>query len=212
MKKENKKFLIFTIGIILFESLTYMLAKITPFNVTLLTSRFDQKLPFIESFVIFYVLWYLYLILIPYICFKLEKPKFFKYISVTFISIIIAFFVFFFFPTTIERESIVLTNSFFSWILKIVYFIDTPILNCLPSMHCTLCFVFMILITRIKKLKMSYKLFLNITSILIIISTLLIKQHVIWDVIAALVLVLISYLIEHITKLSSKIEKHFNKI
>lgn len=208
---KEKRFLIFTIGLILFESLMYLLAKMTPFEPTLLTSVIDEQLPLVESFVFFYVLWYLYLVLIPYLFYKLDQEKYFKYLAWTLLSIGIAFLIFFFFPTTIVRSEHQVTNNIFGLLLKAIYAIDTPILNCLPSMHCALCFIFMILIVKTKDLKNIYKIILNITLVLIILSTLLIKQHVIWDALAAVILVLLSIFINHLWKLDLKIAKMFNK-
>ena len=211
MKKENQKALILIIAIVLFESITYLLAKLSPFEPTLLISNLDNKLPLIKEFVIFYVLWYLYLFLLPYLFFKLDKSKYFKYLAVTSICIVISFFIFFFYPTTIIRGNIELSNNPFAFILKLIYLIDTPVLNCLPSMHCALSMILLVLITKTCNLKKSYKIIINLTLILIIISTLLIKQHVIYDALVAIVIVVISFIINKIIKLDLKIAKYFNK-
>lgn len=211
MKKENKKALALIVGIILFESITYLLAKFSPFEPTLLISKLDNKLPLVEEFVIFYVLWYLYLVLLPYLFFKLDRSKYFKYVAVTSICITISFFVFFFFPTTITRGNVNLSNNLFIFILKIIYFIDTPILNCLPSMHCALSMILFVLVTKTNNLKIGYKIIINLTLILIIISTLLIKQHVTFDVIAAVIIVFISFIINKIIKIDLKISACFSK-
>ena len=63
--KEYKKVLIFTIVLVVFETIMYFLAKFSPFEPTILLSTLDQKLPVIQSFVMFYYLWYIYLIVLP---------------------------------------------------------------------------------------------------------------------------------------------------
>ena len=62
--KEYKKVLIFTIVLVVFETIMYLLAKFSPFEPTILLSTLDQKLPVIQSFVMFYYLWYIYLIVL----------------------------------------------------------------------------------------------------------------------------------------------------
>jgi len=62
------------------------------------------------------------------------------------------------------------------------------------SMHCLICFLHIIITPNIRKLKTSIKIFIIIQSILIILSTLFIKQHVILDVIGAFLLCLTMYI------------------
>lgn len=211
--KEYKKVLIFTIVLVVFETIMYLLAKFSPFEPTILLSTLDQKLPVIQSFVMFYYLWYIYLIVLPCIFYYKDKKNFYKYFTLTALSVIIAFFIFFLFPTTIERGNIVFEeNTIFTILLKIIYFTDTPILNCLPSMHCTLCFIFIYLTLKLRNFKWYYKLLIIITNVLIIVSTLLIKQHVIWDVLAALLLVIICNKIDRKFNLSEKFAIKYDEI
>lgn len=212
MKKEDKKVLLMTISIILIETLSYFLTKFTPFKPNLLQSELDSKLPLVESFVIFYFLWYVYLLCLPYLLYKKDKSKFFKYAAITLISIILAAIIFIFYPTTIIRGDLNLSNNIFGFLIKFIYFTDTPILNCLPSMHTVLSLIFIILISETKDIKISIKIALNISLLLIIASTLLIKQHVIVDIIAAIIIVILSIIINKIFKITEKIENLFIKI
>ena len=79
-------------------------------------------------------------------------------------------------------------------------------------MHCTLCFIFIYLTLKLKDFKWYYKLLVIITNTLIIVSTLLIKQHVIWDVLAALLLVIICNKIDRKFNLSEKFAIKYNEI
>lgn len=103
------------------------------------------------------------------------------------IANIIAAFIYFFYPTTMARANIQ-GNTLSCIITKIVYFLDTPICNCLPSMHCILCFFYIFYIKDIKNISLLNKIMIILWSILIILSTLFVKQHVIIDVISAFII------------------------
>lgn len=210
MKKEYIKVLIFALALIAFESAIYMLCKLSPLKITVLSSTFDDKLPFIPIFSIFYYLWYIYLFFIPLILYHFNKEHLFKYASITIFSIIIGGIIFVLFPTTINR-GVNLDNykSIFTYLVRFIYFTDTPNYCCLPSMHCALSFIAIYMILKVKDLKLPYKLLIIIGAFGIIASTLFIKQHVIWDVIAALVLVVVSIIIDRFTKFNKFIEKKY---
>lgn len=209
MKKINYKLILIIIGLILFESFFYFLAKLTFIEPFLLTSSLDNKLPLMPFFIYFYVLWYLMLFIIPYILYLKKKNLFYHYVTVFVVCILIATIVFFFFPTTIVRGEIEV-NSLTTFLLNFIYFTDTPALNCLPSMHCAFCFGFIYYSFKID-IKWYYKILINILSILIILSTLLIKQHVIWDVLVALILVVVVIIVVNVFKLDKYLKKYLEK-
>lgn len=209
MKKINYKIVLIIIGLILFESFFYFLSKLTFLEPFLLTSVIDNKLPLIPFFIYFYIFWYLMLFIIPYIIHLKRKDLFYEYISVFVTCILVSTIIFFFFPTTIVRGNIEVTNIT-SFLLNFIYLTDTPVLNCLPSMHCAFCFGFMYYSFKLD-LKWYYKLMINVISILIILSTLFIKQHVIWDAIAALILVILVIIFVKKLKLDLYIKKVLEK-
>jgi len=206
MRNFNYKVILIIIGLILFESIFYFLAKLTFLEPYLLTSSLDNKLPLIPFFIYFYVFWYLMLFVIPYVIYLKKKELFFEYVTVFAVCVLISTVIFFFFPTTLIRGNIEV-NNFTTYLLNFIYLTDTPALNCLPSMHCAVCFGFIYYSLKID-LKWYYKVIINVLSILIILSTLLIKQHVIWDVFAALILIIIVIFI--VKKMN--LTKHFNKL
>lgn len=209
MKKLNYKIVLIIIGLILFESFFYFLSKLTFLEPFLLTSSFDSNLPLVPFFIYFYIFWYLMLFIIPYIIYLKRKDLFYEYIAIFVTCILISSIIFFFFPTTIVRGDINV-NGITSFLVNFIYLTDTPALNCLPSMHCAFCFGFMYYSFRLD-IKWYYKLLINLISILIILSTMFIKQHVIWDVIAALFLVFIAIVLVKKLRLDSYIKKLLEK-
>ena len=213
MKKEDIKVLIFAVLLILFESVVFFGCKLSPIKHTVLSSNFDDNLPFVPFFACFYYLWYIYLLLIPFILNRLNKKSFFRYSSLTIICVIMGAIVFVLFPTTINREvNINEYHSIFAYLVRFIYFTDTPNLCCLPSMHCALSFIFIYTSLKTKEMKWYYKVLITLTSLGIVASTLFIKQHVIWDVFAAIVVVTICILIDKYTNIGNYIGKRFNYV
>jgi len=212
MKKEDLKVLLLALALVLFESVIYFLCKLSPLEPLILTSSIDKKIPFVAIFCLIYSLWYIYLFLIPFIIYKCDKKSLFKYTSITIICVIVAAIVFIFFPTTIERNvDLSGVNPILKLILNVIYYMDTPNLCCLPSMHCALSYIFIYMSLKTKNLKWYYKLIIIITSLGIVASTMFIKQHVIWDALAAIVLVIISIIIDKFTNIDKFIEEKFEK-
>jgi len=194
LKHQNKSVILNIIALIIFQILLYFFAKITPFDYHIVNIDFDSYIPFISLFVYPYVIWYITLFLFPYLFSKYDI-KFYKiYIRTIVIALSMAFIIYVFFPTTIIRDQII-SKDIATFIINLIYKIDTPAINCLPSAHCIISFTHIYIALFIKNMPKKIKIIIIIQSILVIFSTLFIKQHVILDVISAFILSLIIYLI-----------------
>ncbi|MGM9876467.1 MAG: phosphatase PAP2 family protein [Bacilli bacterium] len=192
--KENKNRIIILFGAFIFQSLIYFITKLFQNNPVYLNNAIDDRIPFIPSFVIFYVMWYLFLILIPLLILKYNKKVFDKYIVVSIVYAILEGIIFILFPTTMNRQPLVVTDIS-TWIVDIIYKVDTPVCNLFPSAHCAFSILFIISILDVKEVKKEYKILIIISSLLIILSTVFIKQHVVVDVLGALLIVPIYYIL-----------------
>ena len=192
--KENKNRIIILFGAFIFQSLIYFITKLFQNNPVYLNNAIDDRIPFIPSFVIFYVMWYLFLILIPLLILKYNKKVFDKYIVVSIVYAILEGIIFILFPTTMNRQPLVVTDIS-TWVVDIIYKVDTPVCNLFPSAHCAFSILFIISILDVKEVKKEYKILIIISSLLIILSTLFIKQHVVIDVLGALLIVPIYYIL-----------------
>lgn len=192
--KENKNRIIILFGAFIFQSLIYFITKLFQNNPVYLNNAIDDRIPFIPSFVIFYVMWYLFLILIPLLILKYNKKVFDKYIVVSILYAILEGIIFILFPTTMNRQPLVVTDIS-TWVVDIIYKVDTPVCNLFPSAHCAFSILFIISILDVKEVKKEYKILIIISSLLIILSTLFIKQHVVIDVLGALLIVPIYYIL-----------------
>lgn len=211
MKKINWRIILIICGLILFESICYLLAKLSPFSEMVLKSSLDNQLPLISWFVLFYIGWYLMLFIVPYILYIKDRNLFYKYISLFIGCVLLSSIIFFIFPTTIVRGDFEVCGIS-TFLLKIVYLVDTPALNCFPSMHCAVCFIFIYCACFIKKCPWYYRLLLIFLSIAVILSTILIKQHVIWDVIGALLLVIVVLILNYIFKIDARTVRYLKSL
>ena len=193
MKKQKPVLLI--IFLIFYQCFIYFIAKFTPFEMNLLASKIDGAIPFVPWFIFFYVLWYLMLFLVPFTFYKYDSEKFYEYFLSCMISITICGIIYFVFPTFIVRDSINI-NGISTFLVDLIYKMDTPALNCLPSMHCLICFLFIIYCNLSAKIPNRYKYVINALSVLVVLSTLFVKQHILIDVISSLIIsILISVVV-----------------
>ena len=178
----------------LIHTILYFLSKLiqgTPYNIT---TDIDNKLPFISWFIVFYCIWYLLLIVAPLVIFKYDKIKLKRYAITYIVCSIISTFIYIIFPTTFDRPNI-LSNNIFDFMVKWIYSNDIPAINCFPSFHCVLCFMWIIYIGLNKNINKVIRIIFTIISIGIILSTMFVKQHSYIDIIGALLLVIIVYFI-----------------
>ncbi|NMA58477.1 MAG: inositol phosphorylceramide synthase [Clostridium cochlearium] len=165
-----------------------------------LVTSIDNTIPFIKEFIIPYILWYPFIALsLLFICLKDLKVYYRTLITLN-LCLLSCYLIYYFFQTTVPRPAIY-GNDIFSFLTLLVYKFDKPF-NCFPSIHVVTSYL---MIKGINSIDCSKKIrhLVIFMSILIIVSTLFIKQHVILDVISAILLGDIIF--DFISKLSVKI-------
>ena len=175
--KENKNRIIILFGAFIFQTLIYFITKLFQNNPVYLNNAIDDRIPFI-----------------PLLILKYNKKVFDKYIVVSILYAILEGIIFILFPTTMNRQPLVVTDIS-TWVVDIIYRVDMPVCNLFPSAHCAFSILFIISILDVKEVKKEYKILIIISSLLIILSTLFIKQHVVIDVLGALLIVPIYYIL-----------------
>lgn len=155
----------------------------------------DDMIPFNELFVIPYVFWFLYIVLsiaytLFYDVYMFKKMSYF--IMITYTCALISYY---FYPTVqCLRPETFVRDNFLVDFMQNFYAYDTNT-NVCPSVHVfgsissTLAFVCS------KRLNKWVKITAHILNILIILSTMFLKQHSIIDVIVALVISAVAYII-----------------
>ena len=164
----------------------------------LIHCKLDDYIPFNELFVIPYIFWFIFVPMFLILFFFISKDEFYKLTGYMFIGMTICLLIYTIYPnghnlriTEFPRDNI-LTN-----LIKIFYKTDTCT-NVLPSIHSFNSIVIVVAVFKSKVLKTfryynSIKVFSIVSALLIMASTVIIKQHSILDMIAAIILSIVMY-------------------
>lgn len=149
----------------------------------------DDIIPFVKEMVIPYIIWYAYIV-IPLVIFAFtDIESYTKLCLFLFVGMTICFIIFAVFPNGQNLRPEITGNDIYSRIIKGIYEADKPI-NSAPSMHTLNAMAIHFVLRKSKKFKDNkyIKTISFILMILIIASTVMIKQHSIIDVFAGIVL------------------------
>jgi membrane-associated phospholipid phosphatase len=182
-------FLIYMISFIFLE-------KTNTSNILYTSTFIDEYFPFNEYFVIFYISWYVYILLgFTYFIFQ-NDYEFKRCCFYMFFGMFMTLIFYYLFPNGQDLRVNLDNNNFCQFIINIIYTIDTPT-NVCPSLH-----VYNSIMMYISLYKSSIfqkynklKYLLLILVILICLSTLFIKQHTFIDIVGAIILCFIVYII-----------------
>lgn len=161
----------------------------------IINGTLDNYIPFIEIFVVPYLLWFLYLFVYQVYLFFADKEIFVKTMLIEIVGMTIFLLVSWLYPNGLTlRPDHFARDNIFTQLLTILYRIDTPT-NVLPSIHVFNTMAVFFGINRSKKMeKVKVMRWIgDVMTVLIILSTMFIKQHSILDVVTAFILVWICY-------------------
>lgn len=177
----------------------------TQFHV--IEAKIDRMIPFVECFVIPYIIWFPYIAATVIAFVFINKNDYYKLCINLCVGMTLFLIISFIYPnghllrpTTFPRYNI------FTDIISTLYKSDTST-NILPSIHCYNSIVVFFAIWKSEFFK-KYPIIIIasfILSTLIVLSTVFIKQHSIWDMISAFALSFIMYLLVYVSP------KHYTK-
>ena len=200
--KKYKSF-IKSIAIMLgYQFIVYFTIKELQSNFHILNSFLN--VPLLKGFVYFYDVWYPFILFCAFIVFYFDKENYKKLIYTMVIATIMSEITFLVYPTMVIRPEITV-NSLTDFILYITYKLDSPAVNCLPSVHCLYCFITSFYIITSKNLKPLYKTLICLFSFSIVLSTVFIHQHIIEDAFLSLAYTSLTILLVYFFK--DKIKK-----
>lgn len=197
MKKilPNVRAMSFMIPILLMDSIYGILNAYTNTNRNLITAL-DRAIPFVKEFIIPYVMWYPMVPLVfLYICLK-DKETYCRMLISLAVSLIISYITFFFFQTTVPRPELV-GNDVFTNIIRVLYSADRPI-NCFPSIHVMTCFLMIEGVWFTKGKNTKFAVITTIVNVIIILSTVFIKQHVVLDGVFGIAIAFVTFMATNI--------------
>lgn len=155
-------------------------------HVHMLITIIDQNIAFNRFFVVPYLAWY-FIIFVALIWFISRDHKLYYSTLISIIcGLLISFGLFSIFQTTVPRP-VVMGSDLFSQLTKLVYRIDSPY-NAFPSIHVMTSFIIFLGCNRTRVTARRTSLFFQGTAILVMLSTLFIKQHTLADVAGGLIM------------------------
>ena len=174
-------FVYYILWVILFLAVGWYANELPIFDFTL---KIDDAIPVIPQFVWFYLLCFIFPFLLLFITRNWHRYNI-ALLSVTFCTII-AFIVHLLFPVTFIKPA--LNSGFSEQVLAFIYRHDfNPGAENLPSLHVSFAMI-VYFASRHQNLKKTIEVLILMISILIILSTLFVKQHLFVDVMAGILL------------------------
>lgn len=166
----------------------------------LIHSWLDTKIPFMEIFIIPYMLWFGYVaVTMVYFCLK-SRRDFVRTSLFLCLGMTICLIIYTIFPSIINlRPTSFPRQNIFSYLVNFIYSVDTPT-NVCPSIHCLNSIGIHIGIMKSEVLKNNKKVRVGsgILMVSICLSTVFIKQHSIIDFFAAVILSAFMYYIAYV--------------
>ena len=177
-------------GIVLFvECLLYFLIAKHSASPRYVDSRLDRKLPLLTVFVYPYGLWYVLIAAFPPVLYLFSPERYRAYMLCLFVILGVSFGVYWFFPTAVHRPEVP-GNRLSARLLRLIYQADREAKNCLPSLHCSLSFLYLLAAFSCGGLPAALQWGVGLLSLLVVASTLFTRQHALIDVGTALLLTL----------------------
>lgn len=170
----------------------------------------DAQIPLVPWFVYFYFLTFpLGLVTFFYLAYTNKRRLYDLFLTLV-ISFAISGVIYFFWQTEMTKpvlEPTSFTNRFLLWTWG-----STNPINCFPSQHCFMAIAMIIAcITAGKKMKLWFKIPTIFVAIMIILSTVFLKQHFLLDFVASLVIMVPIFLIIRFCNFGKWAEKKFSK-
>lgn len=160
-------------------------------NHTNLTTAFDDRIPLIPAMIIVYWGCYIYWVISYLIALSQDYETAKKFAIAEIAGKIVCFVIFMVFPTTMTRPEITGTDVF-SQLMKFLYFVDMPDML-FPSIHCYVSWMCYLGVKDMPNLKRKWKILILLIAVLVCISTVTCKQHVVYDIFGGVLLAEISY-------------------
>lgn len=165
---------------------------ISPENCHVIHGFLDDLIPFNEVFVIFYVSWFLFVAGSLVYTFFYDVDNFRKLQLYIIITQVVAMLCYILYPSIQNlRPEVFPRQNVFTWLLGIIYTIDTPTGVC-PSLHVGYSLGILSVSLKDRTLSQSTKIVLAVYVLMVCLAVCFVKQHSVIDVLAALPMCLLA--------------------
>ena len=167
----------------------FAMEKIPNRNYHIVYSKLDDYIPFYKPAILMYSSWFLMLV-IPFVYLLKRKSydNLYNIIIPMFLAMYISLIIYVIYPTALDiRVTDITGNDIFSWLIRKIQQVDAPN-NVCPSIHVSTTVIIYNQFRKILKDNKKSKAFFLLWSVGICISTMLVKQHSIIDVVCGIIL------------------------
>jgi hypothetical protein len=206
----NKRSALFAVLMVALQMFTYLVPTLFTdvLNLHEITLPLDGLIPFAPVFVIPYVLvfveWAYCYLLAP----LLGRERFARFMAALVIGYLSIFVIYMAYPTTYTRPDTA-GGGFFAQLMERIFGIDEPT-RCLPSLHCYLGWMCWRLVHKQAQVAKWLRVTVFVLALLILPTTLLVKQHVFVDVPAGVLMAELSWFVAGKTKLPAYLAGKFD--
>lgn len=170
----------------------------------------DEKIPFQQDWIFIYVFCYVTWTIGYIIISRQGREHWFRFALADMMSRLICGAFFIFLPTTIIRPEIT-EDGVANMLVNLIYTID-PATNLFPSIHCLVSWLCFLGVRNRKNVSKWYKFTVCIYAFLVFVSVVTLKQHVLMDIFAGVIIAEICYYISCKTNCYTKLMNVFEKI
>ena len=188
----------------------YIIEHIPGRDYSIIHMRMDDKIPFCEYFIIPYFLWFGYVAWILFYLFFTNEKDFHRCCSFLFSGMTIFLVISTVFPNIhYLRPSVMPRNNVFSDMVLYLYSMDTST-NLWPSIHVynSMGVFFAVMHNERLNSKSTIRLSCFSLTVLIILSTVFLKQHSVYDVMTGIIMGVVIYIITYRTAFLTYLHKH----
>lgn len=157
----------------------------------------DEVIPFMPQFIIIYFGCYLFWVVNYFMASMREEKVKYQFFTADFYARLVCMLCFIFYPTTNTRPVLAGTDIW-TQAVRFLYTVDKPI-NLFPSIHCMASWFSCIAVRKNRKISNWYKAFSVLMTVLVVISTLALRQHVWQDAAAGILLAEVTWQISRRT-------------
>ena len=161
----------------------------------------DSYVPFVPFFIVFYVLAYAQWVIGYMVISHGSIEHCYRIASADILAKAMCLAFFLLMPTTLVRPEIS-GGGFFGFATSVIYSADAPV-NLFPSIHCLESWVVFRCCLRMKLPKW-YKITMGIFTLLVFLSVVFVKQHVLIDIPAGILVFELGYVIARFTKIDKR--------
>ena len=168
-------------------------------NLTRLSSALDDKIPVVPAFAYVYVAAFVFWVVFYIVLYLMNKRIAYRVFTADLLCKLVCVLAFCLYPCTMDQPAESELHGVGAWLMRIIYASDEPT-QLLPSMHCYISILLPLALFSkyANKTSARLKIFAASFGVLICLSTVFIKQHVLMDVYTGAALAAIAFAISSI--------------